>query len=281
MQYLWIIEKSSSAALFYKSYSELQIDPDLVSGLLAALNNFSEVELKSRGIESIDMGGLRWTYVQNNPLNLLLIAADLKSSNAEVNRSRLIVIEKMFTQMYNIQEDTFKQKLININEFVNFSETIDVLRDQWIQAEKVMGAAALFDFLGVFQQLLNILTDMVRSHFEPTLQQCVFEEFRKLVVSLPQLQDVLHNPELQSITFDSQQGWNIIALNPIMLDGEALKRTLFYIVTKLKKILLEYMGELIATMAFNEEIIPYLLQNWDLLENLHITKSLISIFVEK
>ena len=66
-----------------------------------------------------------------------------------------------------------------------------------------------------------------------------------------------------------------------MLDGEALKRTLFYIVTKIKKILLDYMGDLIATMSFNEEIIPYIMQNWELLESLSITKSLISIFIEK
>jgi len=55
MEHLWLIAKESSATIYYRNYTQEKIDPDLVSGLLSAFNNFSEVELHGTGIESINM----------------------------------------------------------------------------------------------------------------------------------------------------------------------------------------------------------------------------------
>ena len=63
----------------------MNIDQDLVSGLLSALHNFSEVELKHQGIESIEMAGLTWTYLDSKDIFLLLIAADDKGHRIKDN----------------------------------------------------------------------------------------------------------------------------------------------------------------------------------------------------
>jgi hypothetical protein len=280
MQYLWIIDKATSAALFYRSYADLQIDPDLVSGLLAALNNFSEIELRSHGIESIDMGGLRWVYVTNEPIGLLLIAADEKSSNADLMRSRLEYIEKVFIQTYGFTEETLKKKLININEFADFSNMVDTLREQWFMAEKAMDSAALFDLLGVFQQLFNITNDIVRTYCQTTKQTDVFNQIQLVEKQLRETLDIQKYPDLSNITYDPMQGWMVLTLNPLTLNEDIIKRALFFITRAVVKILKDNLGKLFSLSAFNSDVFPYLFSSWDLLEKLKIGKSLIQIFIE-
>ena len=59
MKHFWVIYSQSSVSLFYKNYSDFILDPDLVSGFLSALNYFSESELDSQGIQSMEMTGLQ------------------------------------------------------------------------------------------------------------------------------------------------------------------------------------------------------------------------------
>ncbi len=96
MKHIWIINQNSGTTLFYQSYSVSELDPDLVSGLLSALNTFSEVELKSHGISAIEMGGMKWVYLGKPDFGILLIAASDMSTNTPLTKARLEVISKMF-----------------------------------------------------------------------------------------------------------------------------------------------------------------------------------------
>ncbi|MCK4370817.1 MAG: hypothetical protein KAW03_07100, partial [Candidatus Lokiarchaeota archaeon] len=96
---IWVMESDSGITLVYKPYMDFPINEDLVSGLLTALNQFTIVEFK-QGIESIEMGGLRWVYISDKDTNLLFIAADSKDVTAETLRARLDVIRYTFIQQY-------------------------------------------------------------------------------------------------------------------------------------------------------------------------------------
>ncbi len=61
---VWILDSESGITLLYKPYMDLALDEDLISGLLAALNQFTTYEFQ-QGIESIEMGGLRWSYLED------------------------------------------------------------------------------------------------------------------------------------------------------------------------------------------------------------------------
>ena len=74
---IWILDSESGITLLYKPYMDLPLDEDLVSSLLAALNQFTVFEFH-KGIESIDMGGLRWVYLEDREANLLFVAAGEK-----------------------------------------------------------------------------------------------------------------------------------------------------------------------------------------------------------
>jgi hypothetical protein len=256
------------------------LDPDLVSGLLSALNNFSEVELKSRGIESINMGGLQWCYLSDLKLNLLLIAADSKSSNSELMRARLDVIKNMFVTQYNITPESWNN-LVNIQQFQTFSSIVDMLRMQWEQAEKNMGVAALFDLLGVFQQIFNLFVSIIRSNFFGAKYELINKEmtqFNTLLETNPELQS---SPELKNITYDDQSGFNVITLNPMALDELTLKRALVLITEYARNMIIKHLGYMVGFSSFSKEILPYILSNWDLLERLNITKTLLDIFFSR
>jgi hypothetical protein len=279
MKYIWIINQSTSTTVFYRSYSELAIDQDLVSGLLSALNTFSEVELKSNGISSIDMAGLRWVYLNRDETSLLLIAADDKSSNSEVMRSRLEIIYKMFIDSFQIKNDTMTSgKLIKVNLFEPFKDTVDMLRQQWKQAEKAMGAAAMFDLLGIFQQIFNNFMQIVKVNFIGEKYDQLIDEIAQYCEKLKSSAVAEKYPELKNIEFDGN-GWSVINLNPIMLDEDILTRFLFNLLQHMKDVLMLKLKKMGLLFAFSREFFPYLLSQYELLERLKISKELLQIFL--
>ena len=86
---------------------------------------------------------------------------------------------------------------------------------------------------------------------------------------------------LFNLTFDKQQGWNILTLNPMNLDGVTLKKVFFNITENLKDMITKYLGNIIALNEFNKEIFPYILSNWDLLQQLSITRNLLDVMLRR
>lgn len=104
---VWVLDSESGITLLYKSYLDLSLDEDLISGLLAALNQFTVFELHE-GIESIEMGGLRWVYLDEKDLNLLFIGASEKIVNSDMLKARLNVIKQAFIQQYIPDREEWK-----------------------------------------------------------------------------------------------------------------------------------------------------------------------------
>ncbi len=96
---IWILDSESGITLLYKAYMDLPIDEDLISGLLAALNQFTTYELKE-GIESIEMGGLRWAYLEEKDANLLFVATSEKNISSNMLRARLNIIMHSFLVIF-------------------------------------------------------------------------------------------------------------------------------------------------------------------------------------
>ena len=154
---IWVMESDSGITLVYKPYMDFPVNEDLVSGLLTALNQFTIVEFK-QGIDSIEMGGLRWVYIQDKETNLLFIGADSKQVSGDMLRSRLDVIRHTFIQQYANSGNQFHGKWTgNVDVFKPFEDVIDEYYTQWKQAERITTVAEFFDILGIFQQILNLV----------------------------------------------------------------------------------------------------------------------------
>lgn len=74
---IWIVDSSTGTTFFYHQFGEIEVEVNehLVSGLLAALNQFIMTQFEEP-IESIDMGGARWIYVYDKEKEILCVAAE-------------------------------------------------------------------------------------------------------------------------------------------------------------------------------------------------------------
>ncbi|MFW9973388.1 MAG: hypothetical protein ACFFDF_24605, partial [Candidatus Odinarchaeota archaeon] len=149
---IWIMENDSGITLVYKPYMDFPVNEDLVSGLLTALNQFTIVEFK-QGIDSIEMGGLRWVYIMDKETNLLFIGADTREVKGDILRSRLDVIRQTFVNQYANKKNRWGSKWAgNVEIYKPFEQVIDEFYTQWKQAESITTVAEFFDILGIFQQ---------------------------------------------------------------------------------------------------------------------------------
>ncbi len=282
MKEFYIIDKRSSTTIFHRSFFEekVQLDSDLLSGMLSALNQLSEVEMQGRGIDSIEMGGLSWVYQNYDALGIMLIAADIRGKNVDVMRARLEVILRMFLQQFNINspEDWARIWTGEYSKFDSFKETLDQLIQQWGMAETAMGAAELFDMLGTFQQVFHTFQKIFRTNFFnerfQTIQTNLQEFYQKLQA------DELDNEELQKIEFTPQNlGWNILSVNPQFINALKLKKILLLITKEMKVLIVKTLGRMLALQELSKEIFPFIVQNMDMFERLEVHKEMIQIFL--
>jgi hypothetical protein len=276
---IWILEATSGITLLYQSYRELMVNEDLVSGLLTALNRFTIFEF-NEGIESIEMGGLRWVYLEDDESGLLFIAADSKEASADILKARLNIIMKAFLNKY--QDTGVYQKGEwngNTDLFKDFKHTIDEYYSQWKKAEDITTLGEFFDILGVFQQILNIVTN--------TIGQLKKEEkiLRKLEVMFQEFQQdpsVKSDPELRDITFSKQAGFNIIDINPRDCDMMVVERQLIRLIKRVIKIIKNELSQKNFIYVFLEEgLYSYILNHLDLLKKLNLETFLLKLFLSR
>ena len=282
MKHFWVIYSSSSVTLFYRNYSDFNLDPDLVSGFLSALNYFSEVELDTKGILSIEMKGLKWVYSYQREMGLLLVAACDPSANTEVMSARLQVIYKMFVEQYGLTPKILSSVIVDQEKYAGFKDVLDMLENQWEQAEKLMsskGAAHIFDLMLVFQQIFNHFNKIVRKKFHKKDYDDVIDEIGMILKNMKESPEFKENPELSKISF-SKHGWSVITLNPMELNEEILKRTLIMITLHLNNVLKSHMRDYSRFNAYSKGIYKYLIDQFDLLNKLDLVHVLLQMFIQ-
>ena len=210
---IWILDSDSGITLLYNSFMDIPVNEDLVSGLLTALNQFTIMEFK-QGLESIDMGGLRWVYIMDKDANLLFVAAGPKDVNAEILRARLNVIKQSFVQTYFTEEEKVKPKWNgNVEKYLPFKQTIDQFYSDWLAAETISTIAEFYDILGIFQQLFfDVLATLQKMPMDSRIR--LFTKIENMFENYKKNEYVKRNPELGKISFTRDSGINIITINP-------------------------------------------------------------------
>ncbi len=279
---IWVMESDSGITLVYKPYMDFPVNEDLVSGLLTALNQFTMVEFK-QGIESIEMGGLRWVYILDKETNLLFIGADAKDVTAEILRARLDVIRHTFIQQYAKKGNRWGSKWAgNVEIYKPFEDVIDEYYTQWKQAERITTVAEFFDFLGIFQQILNLVINVVEGHLSEEKKQIIYERIEKIFKHYSNLEVVKKNPELRKISFERTMGFNIINIDPMNCDMYLVEKQLIGIIRRIVEILKEEEGYFSSLKYFiKENIFDYLISNFNLLNDLNLFTFLLQLFLAK
>jgi hypothetical protein len=274
------MESDSGITLVYKPYMEFPVNEDLVSGLLTALNQFTIVEFK-QGIDSIEMGGLRWVYIHDKETNLLFIGADSKEVKGDILRARLDVIRHKFIQQYAGQKARWQGKWTgNVEVYRPFENIIDEYYTQWKQAERITTVAEFFDILGIFQQILNLVINVIEGHLPEKKKNKLYKQIEKIFNSFSKLDIVKKNPELSQITFQRKIGINIININPMNCDMVVVERQIIDLIKRMVEILKNEEGYFPSLKYFIEEnIFDYLLSNFNLLKDLNLFTFLLRLFL--
>jgi hypothetical protein len=265
------MESDSGITLVYKPYMDFPVNEDLVSGLLTALNQFTIVEFK-QGIDSIEMGGLRWVYIQDKESNLLFIGADSKQVSGDMLRSRLDVIRHTFIQQYANSTNRFKGKWTgNVEVFKPFENVIDEFYTQWKQAERITTVAEFFDMLGIFQQILNLVINVVEIHLSAKKKKKIYKKLETMFKNYSELDTVRNNPEMSKITFHRKTGINIININPNNSDMLIVEKEIINLLKQMVEILRNEEGFYPSLQYFIEEnIFDYLISNFALFNDLNL-----------
>ena len=276
---IWILDSDSGITLLYKSYMDLPINEDLVSGLLTALNQFTIMEFK-QGLESIDMGGLRWVYIMHKESNLLFIAAGPKDVNAEMLRARLNVIKQAFTQEYFAENEQVKEKWDgNVETFEPFKDVIDQYYTDWLAAENVSNIAEFVDILGIFQQLFFDLLGTLHKIPEQS-RKIIYNKIEIMFDNYKNNEYIKRNQELSKISFSRDTGINIITINPNNCDMIIVEKQIINLLRRVISSIKEEIGHSESLRLFNEEnILNYILNNIDMLHKLNLDKFLLQLFL--
>ncbi|OLS13211.1 MAG: hypothetical protein RBG13Loki_3192 [Promethearchaeota archaeon CR_4] len=278
MKEIYIIDQRAGTAIFHRSFGALKVDPDLISGLLAAMNQLTEVELAGRGIEAIVMGGLQWIYTKHNPLNLLIIAADSRDRNPELTRSRLDYIIKSFLEFFQITPENWEKIWYGeYSKFNAFNPLIDQCVQQWSQAEGVLGAAELFDILGLYQQIFNMMTNIIRRNFFKEKLARIKIQMKEYHAELTK--ECESDPEMPKLAYDGNIDWDFMAIDPLSVNANKLKSVLMQSTQKVKGFVTQGLGKMILLNEFSKEILPFLITNWDQLNKLEMLKPLVELFL--
>jgi len=261
---------------------DFSVNEDLVSGLLTALNQFTIVEFK-QGIESIEMGGLRWVYIQDKESNLLFIAADTKDVSADMLRSRLDVIRNTFIEQYlNDKAYWLNRWNGNVEIYKPFEKTIDEFYTQWKQAEHITTVAEFFDILGIFQQILNLVINVIESHLLPEKKEIIYNRIEEMFEHYAGHDYVRNNPELSKITFNRESGINIININPTNCDMFVVEKQIINLIRRIVDIIKSEEGFYSSLKYFiDENIFDYLISNFSLLNELNLFRFLLQLFLSK
>ncbi|MFX1256408.1 MAG: hypothetical protein ACFFAN_00970 [Promethearchaeota archaeon] len=277
---LWILDSHSGLKIFYTSYLKIAIDEDLVSGLLSAFNKFTMAEFQ-KPIESIEMGGFRWIYLEEPEYNLLFVAADTKAVRTEILRSKVRIIKDSFVKEYKeVYIRRGNSWVGNIGVFRPFLKIIDNYYYDWEDAEIVVKLADFFELLGIFQQLLNLIKIIVESRVLGAVKEIIYEQIEILFNNFQNQQEIKGDLELRKISFSRGSGFSIIEINPYNCDPLIVKKSLIKIIIDITNIIKEELGEDLSLKYFREgEIFNFIFNNIGLLKELNLDIFLLKLFL--
>jgi len=267
---IWVLDSESGTKLLYRSFLKTDADEDIMSGFLTAFHHFSMVEFKE-SLDSIEMGGLRWVYIEEEKYQLLFVAADTKHTKTEFLKGRLIVIKNAFIKKY---ESIWKKKGNwdgNINRFRPFVKEIEDYYNQWTEIESLNQVADFFDILGVFQKILIMLRNVIEHKMYSKSKRMVLNKIDLMFETFKAGEDFKNNPELKNISFSKESWFNIIDINLMKCDKDLVIDILKSILSHIINILKEIKGNNLCFKYFSEEhIYAYIFNNMRLLKDLNL-----------
>ena len=277
---IWILDSDSGVKLLYKSFLKTDADEDIVSGFLTAFHHFSMEEFH-QSLESIEMGGLKWIYTLAQDYNLLFVAAGTKLIKTEILMGRLNAIKEAFIKEFELI--LLKRIKIwdgNIGVFAPFIKVIEDYYNQWEEVETLAQVADFFDILGIFQQILIIVRNIIENKMYTKSKNLILNRIEEKFKSLKNQEVYKNQAEMKNITFSKKSWFNIIDEKLIKCETVLVIKYLKSLLTDIITILKDVKGNNLCMKYFSEEnMYAYLFNNLKLLKDLKLDTFLLELFL--
>jgi len=261
--FIWIIREG--VRLVYKTFLDIPINKDLISGLLTAINTFVISEF-NQPIDSIDMGGLNWVYDYDEDNFLLFVAADVKEVNSDTLKSRLQFIKQLFMGDYKALLEGGEWKG-EIAIFTPFEEKIEHFYTNWQAAENLGTFADLFDIIAIFQQLLNLINNIIEKQIDNSKKHKIITELEDFTSKFRERLDIVKTGEVNKISYSSEKGFDVFGIDPSKCDLLLAKKLLMSYLANVIRILKDTIGSELSLIYFKEQkIYSYVFSNMNLLK---------------
>lgn len=277
---IWILDGSKGIELLKKNFLDLPVKDDLVSGLLTALNQFTMVEFEEP-IDSINMGGYIWVYLLEPEFDLLFVAADTKATEPETLRSRLTFVKDLFIRTYVKDKEHWKNTWIgDVEIFKPFEIELEKYYNNWQAAENIDLFADFFDVIGIIQQILSFLTNVVKNQIDFKRRERLEEKIESFFENFRNRMDVKKVKEFEKITYSPDSGFNIITINPTNCDIAVVKKQLKNLLSNVVHIIKKELGHDLSLNYFSEEkIFNFIFKNIGLLKRVNLEDFLLQLFL--
>lgn len=277
---IWVLESDSGIKLLYKSFLKTDADEDIVSGFLTAFHHFSMEEFH-QSLESIEMGGLRWTYTLESKYKLLFVAADNKQIKTEIIKGKLNVIKNAFIKQYkSVWEKRGEMWDGDLNIFLPFHKTLEDYYHQWEEVENVAQIADFFDILGIFQHILILLRNIVDKRMYSKSKNIILDRIQEKYNQIKSKEEFKKQEELKNISFSKESWFNLIDINLIKCDKEVVINFLKAMVKCVINIWIEIKGKNNCLKYFSDErVYAYLYNNMTMLKDLSLDLYFLEVFL--
>ena len=250
---LWICEKQTGRILLQRSYRGIESSQSLVNGFLQAiygLYQYAESELASveggKGLESLNMVGMRWIYEEKK--GLILIAATDKDADLEMLKEQINLIADSFINRFGSPFEALYGGGIDkylASDFNSFFSELDTIINQWEQMKNVADAAKRMDLLDVIQNII--------------------QRFQ----SFPNFSDLIQGGELDVIgqAFESSGDWDPSFLMSIDIPiiKEKIKNVFHYI----KDFYMQSNSEQFPSLL-SKYVYPYIKNDWERIKEVEL-----------
>ena len=277
---IWVLESESGIKLLYKSFLKTDADEDIVSGFLTAFHHFSMEEFH-QSLESIEMGGLRWTYILEPKYKLLFVAADNKHIKTGIIKGKLNVIKNSFIKQYKtVWEKRGETWDGDLNIFLPFHKTLEDYYHQWEEVENVALIADFFDILGIFQHILILLRNIIEKRMYSKSKELILNRIEEKYNQINLLDEFCEQKELKNISFTKDSWFNLVDINLIKCDKEVVINYLKSMVKCIVNILMEVKTKNNCFKYFSDErVYAYLYNNMNMLKDLSLDLYFLEVFL--
>ncbi len=142
------------------------------------------------------------------------------------------------------------------------------------------GIAEFFDILGIFQQVLNLLQNVIENHLTLVKKDTIFSKIEKMFENYQKNPYVQSQEELKKITFSPTTGVNIISINPSNCDMVIVEKQIINLIKRIVDLIKENLDPVsFIDYLRQENVYNYILNNFKLIKELDLDIFLLQLLI--